>query len=213
MINPWMAAACVGFIVLSFFYVDKPLAYYLQRLDLKDNFYPLTWLTQLGSINKCFAILLSLALFFRYIKHNKNAELRTWFLILCVFLTSMICLVLKMVLGRARPELLFSDHLYGFYGFATHRYFWSLPSGHTSTIMGLVFGLIILFPRFIIAFLIVGMIVVASRVLLTQHFLSDVLTAMYLALLEIGLLVRFLLHKKYLIKKPNGDITVAIVSS
>ena len=207
MINPWMAAACVGFIVLSYFYLDKPIAYYFHDLDLKHNFHALNWLTQLGSSNLCLGFLVLLAVFFRYIRHNKTAELRTWFLAVCVVLTSVICLVLKITLGRARPDLLFSEHLYGFYGLHTHSTFWSLPSGHTSTLMGLVFGLMVLFP-YIIAFLLVAFTVVASRILLTQHFLSDVLTAAYLALLEIGFLVRFLLHKKYLINKPNGDITV-----
>jgi len=95
---------------------------------------------------------------------------------------------LKVIFGRARPDMLFNDQLYGFYGLQTHAQFWSFPSGHTTTVMGFVFGLCALFPRHCVAFILTGLIVVSTRILLTHHFLSDVLIASYLALLEVGLL-------------------------
>jgi membrane-associated phospholipid phosphatase len=200
MINPLIVASYIGLVILSFFYLDKPIAYYFHSIDLNNNFYILNWLTHIGSSGLCISVLFLLALFFRYIQHNKAAEQRTWFLVLCVFLPTVICLVLKIILGRARPELLFSDHLYGFYGFHTQSLFWSLPSGHTTTVTGLIFGLIILFPRYVYVFLLAGIVGVSTRILLTQHFLSDVLTAAYLALLEIGFLMWWLRRQNYLVK-------------
>lgn len=200
MTNPWVVVSYSGLVILSFFYVDQSLAYYLHGFDLKKNFYVLNWLTHIGSSGLCLGVLFLLALFFRYIQHNKTSEQRSWFLALCVLLPSVICVVLKIILGRARPELLFSDHLYGFYGFHTQSLFWSLPSGHTTTVTGLIFGLIILFPRYVYVFLLIGIIGISTRILLTQHFLSDVLTAAYLALLEIGFLMWWLRRQNYLVK-------------
>ena len=111
-----------------------------------------------------------------------------WFLWLCVLVPSLVCLVLKVLLGRARPDLLFNEHLYGFFGLKTHAPYWSFPSGHTTTVMGFVFGLSVLFPRKCYLFILAGSIVVLSRILLTHHYLSDVMAASYLALLEVGLL-------------------------
>jgi membrane-associated phospholipid phosphatase len=102
------------------------------------------------------------------------------------------------VLGRSRPELLFNDGLYGFYGLKLSSKFWSFPSGHTSTIMGFVFGLCIVFPRDMYAFILTGFTIATSRILLTHHFLSDVLMATYLSFLEISLFYYWVKRKKWM---------------
>lgn len=198
MTKPWVAASYLGLIVLSFIYFDQPIAYYFYSLDLKTKLPILTWITNAGVVGVYFVSLLLLALFFRYIQSNAQWEARAWFLWLCVALPNLICVILKVTFGRARPTLLFSDELYGFYGLQTQAQFWSFPSGHTTTIMGLVFGLSIIFPRYCYAFLVSGFLVALSRVLLTNHFLSDVLTASYLTLLEVGLLLLLLRCKGWL---------------
>lgn len=208
MTNPWMAISYSVLVILSFFYLDQPIAYYFHAIDLKHNFSILNWFTHLGSNTLWIALLFLLALFFRYIKRNKTYEMRMWFLWVCVLLPNMICTLLKITLGRARPELLFSDHMYGFYGLQTQKLFWSLPSGHTSTVTGLVFGLMVLFPRYTYAFILAGCALIGSRIVLTHHFLSDVLVAAYLTLLEIGVIVWWLYRKQYLKKGSDGTVNI-----
>ncbi len=198
MTNPFVAASYMGFIVLSFLYFDQPIAYYFHSLSLGTNYPFLNWVTKLGIGGVYFSSLLLLALFFRYVKHNQQWEERAWFLWLCALIPSLICLVLKILFGRARPDLLFNDQLYGFYGLQKHAQFWSFPSGHTTIIMGLVFGLCALFPRHFVAFILTGLIIASTRILLTQHYLTDVLIASYLALVEVGLLYWWLRRKSWL---------------
>lgn len=188
MTKPWVAMTYLGLVLLSFLYVDKPLALLIQPHSLSANYPWLGFLTVVGEGKFYLVTLLLIALVFRYLVHHRLWELRIWFLWLCVLIPNLICLVLKVFLGRARPELWFSDQVYGFYGFHRDSSYWSFPSGHTTTIMGFVCGLSFLFPRHAWLYLAIGCAVVASRILLLQHYLSDVMIAADLALLEVGVL-------------------------
>lgn len=195
MLKPWVAIPYLGFLVFSFLYLDKPLAEFLFNIDWLSNLIVLNLLTKLGLGLIYFPLLFISIYYFRYHRINKKWETRFWFLLLCVAIPNVICVVLKVILGRARPLMWFENHLYGFFGFQTNSNFWSLPSGHTTNIMSLVLGLSILFPRYFYALLSVGFTVALSRILLNQHYLTDVLSAFYLALIEIGILL-YILHRK-----------------
>lgn len=198
MMRPLVAISYLCFIVLSFFYFDKPIAYYFHSLSLKTTLPPIFWITKLGTGAIYMSLFLLLALFFRYIRQNKQWEARSWFLWLCVLIPNIVCGVLKVCLGRARPELLFDHHIFGFYGVHTNQLYWSCPSGHTTTVTGLALGLSILFPRFCYAFLIAGLGVISTRVFLTNHYLSDVMFTGYLTFLEMGFLLFYLRRKNWL---------------
>lgn len=189
-IKPWFFASFLLLIMGFIGWIDLPVAEKLYTLQLQQSMPWLKVLTNFGLGVVYFTSLAVLALGFRYILHNTLWERRIWFLWLSVMIPSMVCLALKAVLGRARPDLWFGHHLYGFYGFHTSAQYWSFPSGHTSTIMGFAFGCSILWSRFSGLFILMGIFVAASRVLLTQHYISDVLFASYLALVSIGLLSR-----------------------
>lgn len=199
MLQPWIAACYLGFTALSFFYFDKPVAYFFKHLELGKKMPVFNWATHLG-VNFIYIVtFFILFLFFRYVRRNKLAEIRSLFLWLCVLVPSLICSVFKVFLGRARPELLFENQLYGFYGMHFKHEFWSFPSGHTTTIMGLVFGLCIVFPRYMYGFLLTGVLLISTRVLLTNHFLSDVMVTSFLTLLEIGFMLNILRRKTWLV--------------
>jgi len=189
MTKPWFLIFYVLFTALAFIYVDKPLAEYFDAVNLRTNFELLNWFTKLGL---GFIYLLGFfagALFFRFGYVNRIWEVRCWFLWLSVAFTGGICVVLKTFFGRARPEMWFENQCYGFYGLQTKATFWSFPSGHTSIIMAVAYGLCIFFPRQSMIYIVVGFLVALSRVLLVHHYLTDVLTAAYLTLLEIGFLL------------------------
>ena len=196
MIKPGVVIISMIFFVFSYFFLDKPIALYFHAIDAKINFVTLVWLTKIGSNVLYLGPLFILALFFRYLYPDKLWELRVWFLWLCVLIPDLICLLLKVAFGRARPFLLFNEHIYGFYGMTWHAPYWSFPSGHTTTIMGFVFGLCFLFPRYFYGLMILGLMVIFSRIFLTEHYLSDVLASSYLTVAEIGVLLIGLRYKK-----------------
>lgn len=195
MTRPIMVITVVLLITLCWFYIDQPLAETMAKANLREHLFFLNWLTALGFGLPYFLLFFAAGIYFRYIQCNSVWEARSWFMLLCVVVSNLICGFLKVMLGRARPDLWFQNKLYGFYGWHTKSPFMSFPSGHTTTIMSIALGLSILFPRHWFFFILTGFLVALSRVLLVYHYLSDVLIASYLAFLEIGLLY-YLLHKK-----------------
>lgn len=192
MLRPWVVISYVLLVTLSFLYLDKPLTLFCQSLDWGPFIAVLKSLTLLGSKTIYVLGLPVLAVVLRYLFKYKTAACRVWFLWLCVFVPNAIGAVFKILFGRARPELLLQAQEYGFQWVHLDHAHHSFPSGHTATIMGLVFGLWIIIPRYRWVFLTLGVLVACSRVLLLQHYLSDILTAAYLALIEVWIMQRVL---------------------
>lgn len=195
LLRPWIAVFYVAFAMVSFFYFDRPIAEFFYNENLRVKFPIIFWLTHAGVGDYYVAGLLLLALCFRYIFHNKVVENRTWFLWLCVMIPYFICGVIKVFVGRARPELWFSDHIYGFLGFHLQPAYWSFPSGHTTTVTGLMCGFVVLFPRYRYLILLLGLLVISTRILLSSHYLSDVLVTAFLTGLEVTILLN-IMHRK-----------------
>lgn len=188
MTRPWVIVLWGALIVLFVGVLDQPITEAVHAIQPKLPLSGLRLLTFLGWWPLYCIGLAVLALSCRIIFQKKQLEKRVWFLWLCVVVANCICVFLKIGFGRARPDVWFSQHIYGFYGPHKSSLYWSFPSGHTTTIMSVMFGLCVLFPRHCVAFIVFGLMVVGSRILLTQHYVGDVLFASYLALIEVGLL-------------------------
>ncbi len=199
--NAWIITFYAILVILVYHFIDIPLATYLHQLDLRTKIHALSALTALGKWTAYVALFFLAALYFRYIQVNRVYEGRSWYLLGCVLVANLVCFILKAGLGRARPELLFSSNEFGFYWFKWNKFYWSFPSGHTTTVVSLAVGLGTLFPRYFFALLGLALLVAASRVLLYYHYLSDVLTAFYLTVLVVGIFIEYLKGKKCLTKK------------
>ena len=186
------------FMMLSYFYLDKPVAIYFHQLNLTVTLPILSYITQLGLGAIYIILFFCMGFFFRYIHINYIWEARSWLLLVCVVIPGIICNILKISLGRARPDLLFDQHIYGFYGLHFHAPFLSCPSGHTTEIMGVVFGLSIIFLRGGYLLILIGLLIASLRVILFRHYLSDVLIATYLTLIEIGIVLYICRRKHWL---------------
>ena len=198
MTKPWVIVVSFALIALVYFYVDRPVSIAVHHLELIKLYPFLDPLTDFGFGAFYMVFFAIIAIIIRALFHNELWERRAWFLWICVVVPNLICLILKVLLGRARPDMLFSAQMYGFYGLQKYSTYWSFPSGHTTTIMGLMFGLSAMFPRFLTGFVLFGAVIACSRVLLLKHYLSDVMIASYLALLEVGLMYYWLSeHVKY----------------
>lgn len=201
MLRPIGAIYVLSTIVLCYLYLDRPFALWMQKLGIV---YIVPWLrtfTKLG-LGYIYIVFFScLAFYYRFIVYNKLFERRAWFLWSCVVIPGIFDVLLKMILGRARPELLYNYQAYGFFWFKTKAAFLSFPSGHTTNVMGLMFGLSILWPKYFKQFLLAGFTIAFSRVILTHHFLSDILSACYLALAIV-----IMLYSKFWSRNLNIDL-------
>jgi membrane-associated phospholipid phosphatase len=89
--------------------------------------------------------------------------------------------LVKTVFGRARPKLLFSNGDYYFSWWATQSDFWSFPSGHTANAVAVALALSMIWPRCRALAAIFAALVAASRIVITAHYVSDVVMGAFLA--------------------------------
>jgi lipid A 4'-phosphatase len=89
--------------------------------------------------------------------------------------------LVKTIFGRARPKLLFSEGAYYFGWLGTRSDFWSFPSGHTATAVSVALALSMIWPRYRAVAAIFAALVAASRIIITAHYVSDVVMGAFLA--------------------------------
>jgi membrane-associated phospholipid phosphatase len=195
--QPWIIVGYLVLLVLIFNYLDQPLAAYVHQWNLRVRFPFLYIFTFLGEDSLYFILLVLMTFYFRFIKKDPINEARSLFLFLCVFLASIVCTILKIVLGRSRPELWFTMHAYGFYWFKINSLYWSMPSGHATATVSLASGIGSLFPKYYLVCLGLAGMIILTRIVMYHHFLTDVMSAFYLTTLVVGLLASYAKKNKF----------------
>ncbi|MFG1428218.1 phosphatase PAP2 family protein [Roseixanthobacter glucoisosaccharinicivorans] len=136
---------------------------------------------------------------------------RIGFVFLNVAGVGLAVLVVKYLLGRARPYM--ALHLTGpnaqltFDWFAMRASFSSFPSGHSTVVFAVALAFAALFPRARGALIAVAALVGISRVVLGSHYPSDVLAGAALACLSTILLVKLFAARR-LVFAVAGDGTI-----
>jgi membrane-associated phospholipid phosphatase len=105
------------------------------------------------------------------------------FLFVAVAFSGLLTDLLKAFFGRARPTLLFHRGFYSFSFFQNSARMWSFPSGHANTIFALATTGYLVAPRGWFFYFSVAVLVAASRVVLGDHYPSDVILGAYLGVL------------------------------
>jgi membrane-associated phospholipid phosphatase len=127
---------------------------------------------------------------------------RCGFLFLAVASGGLVGSLIKVMVGRARPILLFEQNFYGMQGF-TRGWAWnSFPSGHSQAAWAAMTALIILAPRHVALWVTIAVLVSLSRVATTVHFLSDVVAGGWLGILGAVVVARALERRGYSIHSP-----------
>jgi len=182
--------AAVGASVLAARFLDQPLARYFQDGDptLRRIF---TFITAFGDSTFYLAISAILAVGFHLARmraadpargrHFAANAWRAGFVFAAIAVPGLIGDILKPIFGRARPKLLFMDDASSFNWAGGGADYWSFPSGHTITIVGLAAALFLIYPRGLPLYVLAAALVAASRVVIDAHYLSDVLAGGFLA--------------------------------
>ena len=173
-----LTLASAALFALSYAYVDQPLAFYFQNADpaLKQVF---TAITRFGQ-SEIYLIPLALLAAWGLWTKRRAMAIRASFVFVVVALPGLIADIMKPVFGRDRPQLLFRDQLYGFTWHGVHASQWSFPSGHSVTVTALVVALFAFFPTWWPVYGFGALLVMASRIIIDAHYLSDVIAGAYL---------------------------------
>jgi membrane-associated phospholipid phosphatase len=181
--------------ILSFFFLDKKIAIYFH--DLHSRYTTIfSYLTYLGDSN--WILICSLILFIILIKWQKKFAHQALFVFTTVATSGIFVNIIKVIFSRYRPKALFENGDFGFnlFAFKTKYLYVSFPSGHSVTSMAMAVALTLLFPRYKYIFFFVWILVALSRVIVTAHYLSDILIGGL-----IGAYFSYYLYYSYFFKK------------
>ncbi len=150
-----------------------------------------TQINNLGAGKPYFIITLTIFVW-AFIAKNKKLVWMMICLVLSLILSGLICDLIKLIGGRARPQEFFWNHLYGFYFWQFGNNFSSFPSGHCTTIAAVATFIYLMLRRFGWICLSAVILVMLGRMICQAHYLSDVLAGAYL-----GFLTSFYLYPLY----------------
>lgn len=163
---------------VSFTFLDKPIAnsfHYISHNTLAYSFFESISLLGGSQVSIAFMLVsFAFAIFILFRQPQNKLANHLLFMALAMVAAIFLETTLKYLLGRYRPELLFQQGLYGFH-FLSHQFlFNSTPSGHATRFFVLVTGLSLWWRRFTPLFILLGLLVCFSRLILEFHYLSDV---------------------------------------
>ena len=170
----YISVICLIMTVVSYLFWDISSTKYCRELNpVVKNIADV--ITRLGISTWYIVASVILYLFFRYIYNDILNAARALFVFLSLSLTGIFIDILKWITGRYRPIELFNHGCFGFTYFSTGYELTSFPSGHAQTAFTLATALTILFPRYGIPLFVIAGAVAISRLVLTAHYLSDVI--------------------------------------
>lgn len=169
-------------IVASIAWIDLPVAGYFHATSDSPLVEISTRITNAG-LAVWYLVggaVLFLLCFFR--PNGRPLAMQAAFIVVAVAASGIAADILKVIVGRTRPRLLFENGLFEFHGFKFGSSWNSFPSGHSTTIATMAVALCLLVPRWRLIVVPLGIALVATRFIVTAHFVSDTLAGSYLGL-------------------------------
>ena len=192
-LRPWLIAALAvsSLVLVSVFFVDRPLAHAMARFDM---FQALLADAPVGfplmKVLAGAAVLLGTG----YLAAGKTMP--KWVeagMLVGVALVLSLCLtefVLKPVFGRTHPFDYLQSGQYGFYWFHTGDMFGSFPSGHSDQAMSIVSVLWIFYPRWRWVYVALLSLLASALMIGEWHFLSDIIAGGFIGTVAGALMMR-----------------------
>lgn len=161
-------------IVICYLYVDVPLAHFAQ--DYRVVFYiPLRILSILISPPTQLVLWSFVFLYVLFYKKSLSLTRLYYPLIASLIFSNTVVRIVKVLIGRSRPDVLFTSGVYDLKIMSFERIFSSLPSGHATTAAALMGFLAAYYPKNSLFYICLGVLLSLSRVFIGAHYLSDVL--------------------------------------
>jgi membrane-associated phospholipid phosphatase len=204
----WIGAivffVCSLLAVVSYNYWDIPLAYYCKALS--RSLLDIAEIVTISGESRWYYILIVPAyVVLRFVWKNKLWSMRILFLFVSISASGLINMLVKWLVGRNRPINMFNNGRFGFDYFQTIYEANSFPSGHAVTAFTLATALSILFPSLRIPAFIAAVAIGISRVVLTSHYLSDVVAGAGIGIL-CALAVKYFFDRYHieLVRNPRA---------
>lgn len=194
LVLPLSLLAVIGFSVFSYYYIDIPVANYCRSIGPLSRMI-FAYMTDLGKSTWYLIVCAGMFLVFRYISTNIELSNKFLFIFVSISVSGILTNIIKFIFGRYRPDALIESNLYGITFFSHSFIKTSFPSGHSNTITALMLALYFLYPRYWILYIVLAITVVSSRVILLDHFVSDVVFGSFLAIVT-TIHIKSIFHRK-----------------
>lgn len=179
----WVLVIAAAAVFLSYFFLDIPIAesFYSLPLAWRRLFRFLTDLIDPKYNNYVWPIVFFVS---RYLLKKQVWGNRFLLVLISIPVGNFFVWILKFLCARARPDLFFSEHLYGFFLFELKRHVESFPSGHAAGIGAICGAFSCFYPRMSPFILFAGYLLAMSRVVLGLHFFGDVIAGFTIGMLS-----------------------------
>jgi membrane-associated phospholipid phosphatase len=172
-----LAAVLLGALVVL---VDRPIAHYCKQ-HANAIHDAIATVSTLGE--GAWYLVPSLLVFViaRFIVRQPAIAARGLFVFLGVGLAGLASDVIKVLVGRSRPWVLFSEGGYDFWPLQLNADYQSFPSGHAACAAAAALTFAVVAPRYRVQLLLAALLVALTRVVILAHYLSDVVAGAALA--------------------------------
>jgi membrane-associated phospholipid phosphatase len=187
-------AAVMIFSVIGYYRIDIPVAIFCKGLDFRilDLF---EWISILGESQWYLLAAFGLFIYYKRFHVCPLYANQALFVFSSVAVSGVVALLIKLIFGRFRPTIFFTEGLYGFNFFNPAEDMNSFPSGHAATALSLAFALSLFFPRYRFPLFCFGILVAISRTVTTAHFLSDTVAGAWVGIATVILLQQAIVRK------------------
>lgn len=202
-------ALIAGLLLLEEF-LDRPIARYFQSMQGTYLVRAASYLTDFGKAHWFLVPAGLLYLAFRFVWRRPAWASRALFFFVAVAAAGLLTDVLKLPAGRARPKLFFRDDLYQFFNLKLGADYYSFPSGHAACAIAAGIAMGLLFPRYRVLSVLLGVALASTRFITNAHFLSDVIASTALAIaVVLGVRAAFARYGIVLspVSKPPSQLT------
>lgn len=175
-----IAVACLLAAPIAHVVLDPDLARLARRHSLGQS-QVLQWTTELGE-GGYWLVPAGIVFAIAAVRRQHNLARWAFAMVAAVGGSGIVANLLKLLLGKARPKVLFEDGRFGFTPFSYGYDVNSMPSGHATTCGAAATILALAFPGARWPILAAGAFVASTRVLIQAHYLSDVLAGLALGI-------------------------------
>lgn len=205
LINPWLMVSIAILMTVCYHWIDLPVAQFFHQHQDSIIRQVAGMITDLGKGIYVISFLLIMSLLCRISQKTSHYSKLFFYLLLAVVCAGLLCNGLKIIFSRARPVEFFNHAIYGFQFFKTKASFWSFPSGHTTVIAAFCVGLSLLIPRVTVLALLFAVTIAITRLIVTAHYVSDVIAGFYLGSLLAATVLVFISQRCGMSKPRLGD--------
>jgi len=207
-----LAVAATLSIPLLMLFVDRPVALAMKELPawFENGAGAITWLGKsLGWLLLSAGLALFWAARARLSRPGpgqsrcRRRALASAFLFAAVAVSGILANLIKLAVGRLRPNLFLSDGSYGFEPWHLDSNLRGFPSGHATTMFALAFAIALIRPGWRPPALAVAIVIAATRVVINAHYLSDVIGGLLVALATVVWLERFFDRRGWLFRESR----------